>query len=165
MGLHEGVVISQADGYHRVSGQTCLCQHSRDRRHGTGRGPTLQRQPRRFGARGSRPGCSTMKCGAMRNVGTAARLRPEGSHAPIHEDRWGVPRATKSALMLRRAYKVAATEPGGPVYLADGQLCSRGKKNVQAQILPAERSCPLARPSGSSCSGTGCQVADRRRRL
>src|SRR5262249_10282151 len=41
-------------------------------------------------------------------------------------------------LMLRRAYKVAATEPGGPVYLAMANYALEAK-NVQAQILPAER--------------------------
>jgi hypothetical protein len=50
----------------------------------------------------------------MRNVGTAPRLRPEGSHAPIHEDLLGVPRATKPASDAATRLQVAATEPGDP---------------------------------------------------
>src|SRR5262249_27477763 len=40
--------------------------------------------------------------------------------------------------MLRRAYKVAATEPGGPVYVAMASYALEAK-NIDAQILPAER--------------------------
>ena len=53
MGLHEGIVVSMADGYHRVSqARVRECAHRRrDRANGR---PTLQRQQRWFGYGGHR---------------------------------------------------------------------------------------------------------------
>jgi benzoylformate decarboxylase len=51
---------------------------------------------------------------------------------------WTARRGESLPLMLRRAFKVAATEPGGPVYLAMANYALEGK-NITAQILPAER--------------------------
>ena len=48
-------------------------------------------------------------------------------------------------MMLRRAYKVATTPPGGPVYLAmtNGALETKG---VTSQVVPGERFLMSARP-------------------
>jgi thiamine pyrophosphate-dependent acetolactate synthase large subunit-like protein len=40
--------------------------------------------------------------------------------------------------MLRRAFKVATTDPGGPVYLAAASTALE-EKNVSAAIYPSER--------------------------
>jgi thiamine pyrophosphate-dependent acetolactate synthase large subunit-like protein len=51
---------------------------------------------------------------------------------------WEARRAESLPLMLRRAFKVAATEPGGPVYIAMAHYALE-TKGVKAQILPANR--------------------------
>src|SRR5256885_4764155 len=51
---------------------------------------------------------------------------------------WEVRNAESLPLLLRRAFKVAATEPGGPVYMAMANY-ALGTQGVKAQILPAER--------------------------
>jgi benzoylformate decarboxylase len=51
---------------------------------------------------------------------------------------WEARQAASLPLMLRRAFKVATTEPGGPVYLATASNALE-EKNISASIYPAER--------------------------
>lgn len=51
---------------------------------------------------------------------------------------WEARKAESIPVMLRRAFKTAATEPGGPVYLAMAHYALEAK-NASAQILPADR--------------------------
>ncbi len=51
---------------------------------------------------------------------------------------WEARKPESLALMTRRAFKVACTEPGGPVYLAMAGYALEAK-GVSSQVLPAER--------------------------
>ena len=51
---------------------------------------------------------------------------------------WEARHAESLPLLVRRAFKVAATEPGGPVYLAMAHYALESK-GVKAQILPSNR--------------------------
>ncbi|MCP4753825.1 MAG: thiamine pyrophosphate-binding protein, partial [Proteobacteria bacterium] len=50
---------------------------------------------------------------------------------------WEVKNAESIPVMTRRGFKVAATQPGGPVYLAYADYALE-TKDVKSQILPAE---------------------------
>lgn len=62
---------------------------------------------------------------------------------------WEARNGESLPLMMRRAFKVAATEPGGPVYLAMAHYALEAK-NQKAQILPANRFLLRARVRPSS---------------
>src|SRR5437870_4690150 len=138
MGLHEGIVISMADGYHRVSGKPAFVNVHVI-------AGTAQMAGQLYNA--SRDGSAlVISAGMLDNE----MWSDEGMLAPRPGfDQKEVPRQfTKICwearepqslpLMLRRAFKVASTEPGGPVYLAMANYALEAKK-IRAQILPAER--------------------------
>jgi thiamine pyrophosphate-dependent acetolactate synthase large subunit-like protein len=138
MGLHEGIVISMADGYHRVSGKPAFVNVHVI-------AGTAQMAGQLYNA--SRDGSAlVVSAGMLDNE----MWSDEGMLAPRPGfDQKEVPRQfTKICwearepqslpLMLRRAFKVASTEPGGPVYLAMANYALEAKK-IRAQILPGER--------------------------
>jgi len=57
---------------------------------------------------------------------------------------WDARKAESIPVMLRRAFKTAVTEPGGPVYLAMAHYALEAR-NVAAEIVPAERFLARAR--------------------
>jgi benzoylformate decarboxylase len=77
---------------------------------------------------------------------------------------WEARRAESLPLLLRRAFKVAATDPGGPVYLAMAHYALE-TKGARAQILPAERFLirPRVRPDASSVQDAARLLVDARR--
>jgi len=138
MGLHEGIVISMADGYHRVSGRPAFVNVHVI-------AGTAQAAGQLYNA--ARDGSALVVTAGLNDnelwsdeAGLAAR--PGFDQKEINRQftkiSWESRKADNLALMLRRAFKVAATEPGGPVYLAMAHhaLEARG---VKAQILPADR--------------------------
>jgi len=138
MGLHEGVVISQADGYHRVSGKPAFVNIHVI-------AGTAQAVGQLYNA--SRDGSAlVVTAGMLDNEmwSDEGMLAPRPGFDQKEVTRqftkicWECREPQSLPLMLRRAYKVAATEPGGPVYLAMVNYALEAK-NVQAQILPAER--------------------------
>jgi len=135
MGLHEGIVISMADGYHRVSGKPAFVNVHVI-------AGTAQMAGQLYNA--SRDGSAlVVSAGMLDNE----MWSDEGMLAPRPGfDQKEVPRQfTKICwearepqslpLMLRRAFKVASTEPGGPVYLAMANYALEAKK-IRAQIQP-----------------------------
>src|SRR5262249_8542139 len=64
---------------------------------------------------------------------------------------WDARKAESIPVMLRRAFKTAVTEPGGPVYLAMAHYALEAK-NVTGDILPASRFLerPRIRPGADS---------------
>lgn len=138
MGLHEGIVISMADGYHRVSLKPSFVNIHVI-------AGTAQAVGQLYNA--SRDGSALVVTAGMLDNEVWS---DEGMLAPRPGfDQKEVPRQFSKIcwecrepqslpLMLRRAYKVAATEPGGPVYLAMVNYALEAK-NIQAQILPSER--------------------------
>src|SRR5712691_7776652 len=138
MGLHEGIVISMADGYHRVSGKPAFVNVHVI-------AGTAQMAGQLYNA--SRDGSALVITAGLNDNEkwsdeTILAPRPGFDQKEITRQftkiSWEARTAESLPLMLRRAFKVAATEPGGPVYLAMANYALEAKK-VRAQILPAER--------------------------
>jgi benzoylformate decarboxylase len=138
MGLHEGIVISMADGYHRTSGKPAFVNIHVI-------AGTAQALGQLYNA--SRDGSAlVVTAGMLDNElwSDEGMLAPRPGYDQKETTRqftkicWECREPQSLPLMLRRAYKVAATEPGGPVYLAMVNYALESK-NVQAQILPGER--------------------------
>jgi thiamine pyrophosphate-dependent acetolactate synthase large subunit-like protein len=137
-GLHEGVVISMADGYHKVSGKPAFVNvHSI--------AGTAQMAGQLYNA--SRDGSAIVVTAGLNDnevwsdeYGLAPR--PGFDQKEINRQftkiSWEARQPASLALMLRRAFKVATTDPGGPVYLAAAHYALE-QKNVSATIYPAER--------------------------
>ena len=138
MGLHEGVVCSMADGYHRVSGSPALVNvHTI--------AGTAQMAGQLFNA--AKDGSSlVVTAGRSDNERWSDDVplapRPGFNQKDVNQQftkiSWEARHAPSLALMMRRAYKVAATEPGGPVYLALANYALQ-EQNVTGQILAADR--------------------------
>lgn len=145
MGLHEGIVVAMADGYHRQSLKPAFVNVHVI-------AGTAQMGGQLYNA--SRDGAALVVTAGMLDN---ELWSDEGILAPRPGyDQKDVPRqftkfcwesrdARSLTMMLRRAYKVATTPPGGPVYLAmtNGALET---KDVRGQIVPAERFLMSARP-------------------
>lgn len=138
MGLHEGVVISMADGYHRVSGKPAFVNvHSV--------AGTAQMGGQLYNA--SRDGSALVITAGLNDneqFSDEATLAPRPGFDQKEIPRqftkiaWEARNPESIPVLLRRAFKVAATEPGGPVYLAMAHYALEAK-GASAQILPAER--------------------------
>ncbi|HYM13712.1 MAG TPA: thiamine pyrophosphate-binding protein [Bryobacterales bacterium] len=138
MGLHEGVVISMADGYHRVSRKPALVNVHVI-------AGTAQAAGQIYNA--ARDGSAlVITAGLNDNEQWSDDIllapRPGFDQKEINRQftkiSWEARKPESLALMVRRAFKVAATEPGGPVYLAMAHYALEAK-GVRAQVLPAER--------------------------
>src|SRR5215510_1190814 len=138
MGLHEGIVISLADGYHRASLKPAFVNI-----HVVA--GTAQATGQLYNA--SRDGSAmVITAGLLHNEvwSDEAQLAPRPGFDQKEVPRqftkicWEAREPRSLPLMLRRAYKVAATEPGGPVYVAMANYALEAK-NIDAKILPAER--------------------------
>ncbi len=137
-GLHEGVVISMADGYAKVSGKPAFVNvHSI--------AGTAQMAGQLYNA--CRDGSAIVVTAGLNDnevwsdeYGLAPR--PGFDQKEINRQftkiSWEARQPASLALMLRRAFKVATTDPGGPVYLAAAHYALE-QKNVRATIYPAER--------------------------
>jgi benzoylformate decarboxylase len=138
MGLHEGIVISMADGYHHVSGKPAFVNiHVA--------AGTAQASGQLYNA--SRDGSALVITAGLNdnelyNDDIILAPRPGFDQRDLVRQFTKISHEARSAeslpLMVRRAFKVATTEPGGPVYVAMAHYALE-KKNVKADILPAER--------------------------
>src|SRR3989454_6289906 len=151
MGLHEGIVIAMADGYHRVSRKPAFVNV-----HVVA--GTAQMAGQLYNA--SRDGSAlVVTAGLLDNElwsdDVVLAPRPGFNQKEIVRQftkiSWEVRNAESLPLLLRRGFKVASTEPGGPVYIAMANYALE-TKGVKAQILPAERFLLRARvrPSASA---------------
>ncbi len=138
MGLHEGIVISMADGYARVSGKPGFVNVHVI-------AGTAQMAGQLYNA--SRDGTPLVITAGMNDneawsddVSLAARPGYDQKEVTRQFTKisWEARQGASLPQMLRRAFKTATTAPGGPVYLAMAHyaLETRGAK---AQILPARR--------------------------
>ena len=137
-GLHEGIVISMADGYNKVSGKPAFVNvHSI--------AGTAQMAGQLYNA--CRDGSAIVVTAGLNDnevwsdeYGLAPR--PGFDQKEINRQftkiSWEARQPASLPLMLRRAFKVATTDPGGPVYLAAAHYALE-QKNVSATIYPAER--------------------------
>jgi thiamine pyrophosphate-dependent acetolactate synthase large subunit-like protein len=137
-GLHEGVVISMADGYHKVSGKPGFINvHAI--------AGTAQMAGQLYNA--SRDGSALIVTAGLNDNEAwsddyVLAPRPGFDQKEINRQftkiSWEARQPASLPLMLRRAFKVATTDPGGPVYLAAAHYALE-QKNVNATIYPAER--------------------------
>ena len=148
MGLHEGIVISLADGYHRVSGKPGFVNIHVI-------AGTAQAAGQMYNA--SKDGSALVVTAGLNDNelwSDDAGLAPRPGFDQKEVNRqftkisWEARDARSLALMLRRAFKVAAAPAGGPTYLAMAHHALEAK-DVDAFILPGERFMPPAamRPS------------------
>ena len=137
LGLHEGIVISMADGYNKVSGRPAFVNvHALV--------GSAQAAGQMFNA--SRDGSALVVTAGLADneiwsddvpLGPRPGFDQKDVNRQFTKISWEARNAESLPLMLRRAFKVATTEPGGPVYLAIAPTALNSK--VNAQILPAER--------------------------
>src|SRR5215510_13676957 len=155
MGLHEGIVISMADGYHRASLKPAFVNI-----HVVA--GTAQATGQLYN--GSRDGSAmVITAGFLDNEvwSDESQLAPRPGYDQKELTRmftkigWEAREPQSLPLMLRRAYKTAATAPGGPVYLALSQPALEAR-NQQAQILPAERFLINSRPRPEAAAVEQC---------
>ena len=155
MGLHEGIVISMADGYHRVSGKPAFVNvHAVA---GTAQmGGQLYNAARDGSALVVTAGLNDNEQFSDESV-LAPRPGFDQKEVPRQFTKisWEARKAESIPVMLRRAFKVAATDPGGPVYLAMAHYALE-TKNASAQILPADRFMLRARMRPDAASVEKC---------
>lgn len=137
MGLHEGIVISMADGYNKVTGDPAFVNVHVI-------AGTAQSAGQMYNA--SRDGSSlVVTAGLLDNeMGDDEILlgpRPGFDQKEVCRQftkiSWEAHDAANIPTMLRRAYKVAMTEPGGPVYLAIPNYVLE-KKDVTGTVYDRE---------------------------
>jgi acetolactate synthase I/II/III large subunit len=138
MGLHEGLVTSMADGYARVSGKPGFINvHAI--------AGTAQMAGQLYNA--SRDGTPlVVTAGLNDNEAWSDEFilapRPGFDEKDVNREftkiSWEARQPASLPLMLRRAFKVATTEPGGPVFLSIAHYALEAN-GVSAQILPADR--------------------------
>lgn len=138
MGLHEGIVIAMADGYHRTSLKPGFVNVHVI-------AGTAQAAGQMYNA--SRDGSALIITAGLNDNQTwsdESILAPRPGYDQKEVNRqftkisWDARNAEGLPLMLRRAFKMAMTPPGGPVYLAMAHYALESK-GVKAEILPANR--------------------------
>jgi benzoylformate decarboxylase len=166
LGLHEGIVVSMADGYHRVTGKPGFVNvHA-----AVG---SAQMMGQLYNAHWD--GSALVVTAGMLDSETGSDevvlAAPPGFSQkeivrPFTKMCWEVRDPGVLPLMVRRAFKAATAEPSGPVYLAmkDAALESR---SVRAQVLPAERFLLKAhsRPAKSAIEDATRMLVESRRPL
>ncbi|UCE53161.1 MAG: thiamine pyrophosphate-binding protein [Desulfobacterales bacterium] len=133
LGLHEGIVISMADGYHKVSGEPAFVNVHVI-------AGTAQSVGQLYNS--SRDGSALIVTAGLldHEINDDEILlapRPGFNQKDVTQQftkiSWESRDATGLPSMLRRAFKVATTSPGGPVYLAIPNYILE-EKNVTADI-------------------------------
>ncbi len=141
MGLHEGIVISLADGYHRTSGKPGFVNIHVI-------AGTAQAAGQMYNA--AKDGSALVVTAGLNDnelwsddAGLAPR--PGFDQKEINRQftkiSWESRDARSLALMLRRAFKVATAPPGGPTYLAMAHHALE-TRDVEARVLPGGRFMP-----------------------
>lgn len=138
MGLHEGVVTSMGDAYARVSGKPgYILVHSIA-------GPAQMGGQLYNASYDGTPLVVTagLYDNEMWSDDVHLAARPGYDEKNVNQQftkiGWQVRDAASLPLFMRRAFKVATTAPGGPVFLALANYALEAKA-VKAQILPARR--------------------------
>jgi len=136
MGLHEGVVISMADAYYKVSRKPAFMNvHAIS---GTGQiGGQMYNV--------HRDGSGLVITAGLNDITLFSddlhQAPAPGGHEMDISDQftklsWEVRNGSSSAIAIRRAYKLATTAPGGPVFVAFSSNALREK--VRGEIWPGE---------------------------
>lgn len=144
VGLHEGIVIGMADAYHKVSRQpTFVNVHA-----AVG---TAQMAGQLYNAHFDGSGLivtAGMSDNTIASDDMVLAPRPGFSQSEINRQftkiAWDVRTGSSTALAIRRAYKLASTPPGGPVYVAFSTRALT--EQVKGEVLPKEAFLFEARP-------------------
>lgn len=136
LGLHEGIVIAMVDGFHKVSGQPAFVNvHAIV--------GTAQMAGQMCNAH--RDGSALVVTAGLRDptvysddvaLGPAQGFSQADVNRQFTKLSWEVRTGDSLAVALRRAYKVAAAPPGGPVYVAIAQAAL--EQPVAADVVPRE---------------------------
>jgi thiamine pyrophosphate-dependent acetolactate synthase large subunit-like protein len=144
VGLHEGIVVGMADAYHKVSRQPAFVNvHA-----AVG---TAQMAGQLYNAHFDGSGLvvtAGMSDNTIASDDMVLAPRPGFSQSEINRQftkiSWDVRNGGSTALAIRRAYKLAATAPGGPVYVAFSTHALT--ERVKEEVLPREAFLIQARP-------------------
>ena len=137
MGLHEGIVISMADGYNKVTGEPAFVNVHVI-------AGTAQAAGQMYNA--SRDGSAlVVTAGLLDNergdddilLGARPGFDQKEVNRQFTKISWEGHDSAGIPAMLRRAFKVATTAPGGPVYLAFPNHVLE-QENVRGSIFPRE---------------------------
>ena len=164
MGLHEGIVISLADGYYRASGKPGFVNLHVI-------AGTAQAAGQMYNA--SKDGSALVVTAGLNDNelwSDDAGLAPRPGFDQKEVNRqftkisWESRDARSLALMLRRAFKVATAPAGGPTYLAMAHHALEAK-NVESLVLPGDRFMPETkmRPSKDSVEHAAKLLVEARR--
>ena len=155
VGLHEGLVIAMADGYNQVTGETAFVNlHAI--------AGTAQASGQLFNAH--RDHASMVVTAALVDTTVFSDdlvLAPRPGFEQVDVNKqfsklsWEVRNPESIPLAMRRAFKVAATPPGGPVYVALGTAALEAK-DVSAEIIDQSKfSVPIrSRPNAADIEQT-----------
>ena len=148
VGLHEGIVIGMADAYHKVSRQpTFVNVHA-----AVG---TAQMAGQLYNAHFDGSGLiitAGMSDNTIASDDMVLAPRPGFSQSEINRQftkiAWDVRNGASTAMAIRRAYKLASTPPGGPVYVA---FWTRAlTEHVKGEVLPKEAFLIQAHPRAAA---------------
>ena len=144
VGLHEGIVVAMADGYHKASRQPALVNvHA-----AVG---TAQMAGQMYNAHFDGSGLVVTAGMSDNTIGSDDAVlapRPGFSQSEINRQftkiAWEVRTGGSGALAMRRAYKLATTAPGGPVYVAFSTRALA--EDVAGDVLPRDAFLVAAAP-------------------
>jgi thiamine pyrophosphate-dependent acetolactate synthase large subunit-like protein len=144
-GLHEGVVVSMADGYSRVTGKPAFVNvHSI--------AGTAQMAGQLYNAHYD--GTPLIVTAGMANITTFSDDIPLAPAAGFHQTdinrqftklSWDTTDASSIPVHVRRAFKTAASAPGGPVYLCVSSDALE-QPQVSSEVWPADNFMISVRP-------------------
>jgi benzoylformate decarboxylase len=144
VGLHEGIVVPMADGYHRVTGEPAFVNvHTVA---GTAQMAGQLYNAHRFGS------SLVVTAGLLDQtlysddigLGPPAGFSQVEAARPFTKISWEVREAASAAVAIRRAYKLASTVPGGPVYVAYSREAFENR--ASGRIWPGKNFMIKARP-------------------
>lgn len=137
LGLHEGVVVSMADGYHRITKDTAFVNV-----HVVA--GTAQMAGQLYNAHKD-DSSLVVSAGLLDNevfsddiaLGPSAGFDQKEINRQFTKISWEVKTPESIPVITRRAFKVASTQPGGPVYVAFARSALESG-SVKGEIVPRE---------------------------
>lgn len=137
LGLHEGIVISMADGYHRVTKEPAFVNVHVI-------AGTAQMAGQLYNAHKDESSL-IVSAGLLDNevfsddvvLGPSPGFNQKEINRQFTKISWEVKNPKSIPVFTRRAFKVAMTQPGGPVYIAYANYAMEAQ-NVRGKIVPKE---------------------------